>query len=54
MKVMIALGEMSAYLPHKKGFAGYATRYVDPAFGFALGWNYLFKYARCMRVIDTI
>ncbi|EED78597.1 predicted protein [Postia placenta Mad-698-R] len=42
--VMVALGEMSAYLPHKKGFAGYATRFVDPAFGFALGWNYVFKY----------
>ena len=22
----------------------FATRYVDPAFGFALGYNYLFKY----------
>ncbi|KAH7910728.1 dicarboxylic amino acid permease [Hygrophoropsis aurantiaca] len=42
--VMISLGEMGAYMPHKKGFAGHATRYVDPAFGFALGWNYLFKY----------
>ncbi|KAK7467124.1 amino acid transporter [Stygiomarasmius scandens] len=42
--VMVALGEMSAYLPHKKGFAGYATRFVDPALGFALGWNYLMKY----------
>lgn len=42
--VMVALGEMSAYLPHKKGFAGYATRFVDPALGFALGWNYLLKY----------
>ncbi|KAJ3485696.1 hypothetical protein NLI96_g4786 [Meripilus lineatus] len=42
--VMVALGEMSAYLPHKKGFPGYATRFVDPAFGFALGWNYLMKY----------
>ncbi|KAG9318440.1 dicarbixylic amino acid permease [Chiua virens] len=42
--VMIALGEMSAYLPHRKGFAGYATRFVDPAFGFAVGWNYLMKY----------
>ena len=41
---MISLGEMSAYLPHKKGFAGYATRFVDPAFGFAVGWNYLMKY----------
>ncbi|KAK0503212.1 dicarbixylic amino acid permease [Armillaria luteobubalina] len=42
--VMIALGEMAAYLPHKKGFSGYATRFVDPALGFALGYNYLMKY----------
>ncbi|KAF8894571.1 dicarbixylic amino acid permease [Infundibulicybe gibba] len=42
--VMVALGEMAAFLPHKKGFAGYATRFVDPALGFALGWNYLLKY----------
>lgn len=41
--VMVALGEMASYLPHKKGFPGYATRFVDPAFGFALGWNYLLK-----------
>ncbi|KAN0094469.1 Amino acid permease domain containing protein [Tylopilus felleus] len=27
-------GPLGAYLPHKKGFAGYATRYVDPAFVF--------------------
>ncbi|KEP53314.1 dicarboxylic amino acid permease [Rhizoctonia solani 123E] len=26
------------------GFSGYATRFVDPALGFALGWNYLMKY----------
>ncbi|KAF9464654.1 dicarbixylic amino acid permease [Collybia nuda] len=42
--VMVALGEMASYLPHKKGFAGYASRFVDPALGFALGWNYLLKY----------
>ncbi|KAF9005606.1 dicarbixylic amino acid permease [Cyathus striatus] len=42
--VMVSLGEMAAFLPHKKGFAGYATRFVDPALGFALGWNYLLKY----------
>lgn len=41
---MVALGEMAAFLPHKKGFAGYATRFVDPALGFALGHNYLLKY----------
>ncbi|KAJ7046731.1 dicarbixylic amino acid permease [Mycena alexandri] len=42
--VMVGLGEMAAYLPHSKGFAGYATRFSDPALGFALGWNYLMKY----------
>jgi len=42
--VMVSLGEMASYLPHKKGFAGYATRFVDPALGFALGYNYLMKY----------
>lgn len=41
---LAALGEMTAYLPHKRGFAGYATRFVDPAVGFALGWIYLLKY----------
>ena len=41
---MVSLGEMSAYIPHKRGFAGYATRFVDPAVGFALGYNYLMKY----------
>ncbi|KAK4041099.1 amino acid permease/ SLC12A domain-containing protein [Parachaetomium inaequale] len=42
--VMIALGEMGAWLPHKKSFSGYASRFVDPAMGFATGWNYFFKY----------
>ncbi|KAK4046398.1 amino acid transporter [Microbotryomycetes sp. JL221] len=42
--VMMSLGEMATYLPHKKGFAGYATRFVDPAMGFATGVNYLLKY----------
>ncbi|KAG8910646.1 hypothetical protein FRC01_006211 [Tulasnella sp. 417] len=39
--VLSALGEMAAYLPHKKGLSGYASRFVDPALGFALGWSYL-------------
>ena len=42
--VMCALGEMSASLPHKRGFTGYATDFVDPAFGLATGYNYLCKY----------
>lgn len=34
--VMTALGEMAAFLPMNKGFGGYATRMVDPAFGYEL------------------
>ncbi|KAK8233204.1 amino acid permease/ SLC12A domain-containing protein [Phyllosticta capitalensis] len=43
--IMTALGEMATMLPMDKGFSGYATRFVDPALGYATGWNYFFKYA---------
>ncbi|KAM3077456.1 amino acid transporter [Clarireedia jacksonii] len=42
--VMTAMGEMAAWLPLPSGFTGFANRFVDPALGFALGWNYWFKY----------
>ncbi|KAL5118678.1 amino acid transporter [Pleosporales sp. CAS-2024a] len=42
--VMTALGEMAAWIPHASGFAGYASRFCDPALGFALGWTYWCKY----------
>lgn len=38
--VMTSLGEMATYLPTSGSFGDYGTRYVDPAFGFALTWNY--------------
>ncbi|GAA5906463.1 hypothetical protein JCM8208_004668 [Rhodotorula glutinis] len=41
---MMSLGEMATYLPSKKGFGGYASRFVDPALGVAVGWCYLAKY----------
>jgi amino acid transporter len=44
--VMTALGEMAAWIPHASGFAGYATRFCDPALGFALGWTYWCKVRR--------
>jgi amino acid transporter len=40
----MSLGEMSAKFPTKKGFAGHATRCVDPAYGFATALVYLCKY----------
>ena len=36
--VMSGLGEMAAWLPLGSGFSGYATRFCDPALGFALGY----------------
>lgn len=42
--VMCALGEMATWLPIGSGFTGYASRYCDPALGFALGYTYWFKY----------
>lgn len=43
--VMQGLGEMSTYMPVSGSFATYADRFVDPALGFALGWNYWFAWA---------
>ena len=43
--LMQSLGEMSSYLPVPGTFETYATRFVSPSFGFALGWNYWFNWA---------
>ncbi|MGX6592793.1 amino acid permease [Cetobacterium ceti] len=43
--LMASLGEMSSYLPVSGSFSVYATRYVDKALGFSLGWNYWFNWA---------
>lgn len=43
--IMQSLGEMAAYLPVPGAFETYATRFVSPSFGFALGWNYWFNWA---------
>ncbi|CCF56939.1 hypothetical protein KAFR_0B06430 [Kazachstania africana CBS 2517] len=40
---MSCLGEMAAFIP-LDGFTSYASRYVDPALGFAVGYSYLCKY----------
>ena len=37
--IMTSLGEMATYLPVSGSFGTYATRYVDPALGFAIGWH---------------
>ncbi len=47
---MTSLGEMATYLPVSGSFSTYATRFVDPALGFALGWNYWFNWAITLAV----
>jgi len=46
--LMTSLGEMSTLLPISGSFETYATRFVDPALGFALGWNYWFCWSICV------
>jgi len=36
--MMQCLGEMCTYLPLPGAIATFATRYIDPAAGFAIGW----------------
>ncbi|GEP19809.1 amino acid permease [Pediococcus argentinicus] len=53
--LMTSLGEMATYMPVSGSFATYSTKYVDPAFGFAMGWNYWFNWAITVAVdISTI
>ncbi|KAL3418543.1 amino acid permease [Phlyctema vagabunda] len=44
----MAVGEMAAYLPIRGSVFEFASRYVDPALGFGLGWTYF--YASSMLV----
>ncbi|WP_057776333.1 amino acid permease [Cytobacillus dafuensis] len=43
--LMTSLAEMAAYMPVAGSFKVYATKFVDPAFGFAIGWNYWYNWA---------
>lgn len=42
--VMNCLGEMISYLPIPGGHIKLAERIVDPALGFAMGWNYWYNW----------
>lgn len=43
--LMTSLGEMAAFMPSTGSFYIYASRFVDPALGYALGWNYWYNWA---------
>jgi amino acid transporter len=43
-----ALGEMAVAFPVAGSFNAFATRFIDPAWGFAIGWNYAMQWAITM------
>lgn len=38
--VIHALGELQCMFPQAGAFSAHATRFIDPSWGFAIGWNY--------------
>lgn len=43
--LMTSLGEMSALYPVTGSFCEYCTRFVNPAFGFSMSYNYWFNWS---------
>lgn len=41
---MQGLGELCTAFPISGGFNLYATRFIEPAMGFAIGWNYFMQF----------
>lgn len=39
-----SLGELAVRFPVSGAFATYSTRFLDPAWGFAMGWNYALQW----------
>ncbi|KAK3336200.1 putative arginine transporter [Cercophora scortea] len=52
--VMVSLGEMATYIPISGAFTSYASRFVDPSAGFAMGWIYWFSWAITFALELTI
>lgn len=48
--LMTSLGELAAFMPVSGSFATYGADYVEPGFGFALGWNYWYNWAVTVAV----
>ncbi|KAF2456145.1 amino-acid permease inda1 [Lineolata rhizophorae] len=52
--VVYALGELAAMYPVSGGFYTYATRFIDPSWGFAMGWNYVAQWAIVLPLELTV
>lgn len=52
--VVYALGELAIMYPVSGGFYTYSTRFIDPSWGFAMGWNYVFQWAVVLPLELTV
>lgn len=52
--VVFALGELAVMFPVSGGFYTYSTRFIDPSWGFAMGWNYVFQWAIVLPLELTV
>ncbi|KAH8924825.1 amino acid permease [Atractiella rhizophila] len=50
ISMMVALGSMISHLPLPGGHIALATRLVDPAFSFSLGWTYCLNWTTSLPV----
>lgn len=50
-----ALGELAVVFPVAGSFSAFSTRFLDPSWGFAMGWKYasLFSAPPCCVVVET-
>lgn len=52
--VVYALGELAIMYPISGGFYTYSSRFIDPSWGFAMGWNYCFQWAIVLPLEITV
>lgn len=52
--LVYALGELAVLYPVSGGFYTYSTRFIDPSWGFAMGWNYVFQWAVVLPLELTV
>jgi amino acid permease len=51
INVVYALGELAILFPISGGFYTYSVRFIDPSWGFAMGWNYVFQWVSDQSLI---
>ncbi|KAL2020528.1 hypothetical protein VTK56DRAFT_8328 [Thermocarpiscus australiensis] len=49
-----ALGELAVMFPVSGAFYTYSTRFIDPSWGFAMGWNYVMQWAVVLPLELTV